>query len=121
MAAYNSGIASGVDERGTLFPLHTLTRAEACQLFYGLDRLTNVDTSSGVLDGTVYGLKVGEKVILSLNTPTQVRDSQIVWVSSNPSVATVSRGLVTASGEGEATITAVAGTYSQECTVRVTG
>ena len=121
VAAYNSGIASGVDERGTLLPLHTLTRAEACQLFYGLDRLTNVDTSSGVLDGTVYGLKVGEKVILSLNTPTQVRDSQIVWVSSNPSVATVSRGLVTASGEGEATITAVAGTYSQECTVRVTG
>lgn len=37
LAAYNSGITTGVDDLGTFKPQDTLTRAQVCQLFYNLD------------------------------------------------------------------------------------
>ena len=42
------------------------------------------------------------------------------WTSSDPSVAEVSRGKITAVGEGTATITASMGTKEATCTVTVT-
>lgn len=46
--------------------------------------------------------------------------SDIVWTSSDDSVAEVNNGAVTAVGEGEAVITASAGGYDAECAVTVT-
>ena len=37
LAAYNSGITSGMDELKTFSPQGTLTRAQVCQLFYNLN------------------------------------------------------------------------------------
>ena len=42
------------------------------------------------------------------------------WTSSDPGVAEVSRGKITAVGEGTATITASMGTKEATCTVTVT-
>lgn len=40
LAAYNSGITTGVDESKTFKPQDTLTRAQVCQLFYNLNWTT---------------------------------------------------------------------------------
>ena len=52
--------------------------------------------------------------------PTDTDDTtEIVWSSSNPSVATVSNGLVTAVGNGTTTITATCGTETATCEIKV--
>lgn len=51
-------------------------------------------------------------------TPSDTTD-QIVWSSSDNTVATVSNGTVTAVGLGSAVITATCGNYSATCTVTV--
>ena len=59
----------------------------------------------------------------SITVTTTPSDSEIVWKSSNESVATVENGVVTAKGAGNATITATITVngieYSAECTVDV--
>lgn len=45
--------------------------------------------------------------------------AEIVWTSSDPTIATVQDGVVTAVGDGSCIITAVCGSYSQECRVQV--
>jgi uncharacterized protein YjdB len=51
-------------------------------------------------------------------TPSNTTNS-IVWTSTEPSVATVENGVVTAIGNGTATITAYCGAYSASCAVTV--
>lgn len=48
-----------------------------------------------------------------------VEDAQIEWSSSNPAVATVNNGVITATGAGSATITAACGEIKAECAVTV--
>lgn len=62
-------------------------------------------------------MEVGERVTLEA-TPAP---DNLVWSSSNDSVATVFYGVVTAISEGTATITATAGKQSAECVVLVSG
>ena len=53
-------------------------------------------------------LKVGESVNINATVePDELSDAKLTWKSSDKSVATVSRGLVTAVSEGQAVITAV--------------
>ena len=57
-----------------------------------------------------------------LSAVTTPAGGAVTWASSNTAVATVSStGLVTAVGNGVATITATSGTVSASCTVTVTG
>ena len=51
-------------------------------------------------------------------TPTDTTD-EIVWSTTNSSVATVSNGVVTAKGEGTCKITATCGSQSISCSVVV--
>lgn len=53
--------------------------------------------------------------------PDNASDKTVSWTSSNPSVASVDDGLVSAVSAGEATITATAGEFSASCTVSVPG
>lgn len=54
-----------------------------------------------------FGLTVGESRTLSVNfTPSDATNKQITWTSSNPSVATVSNGVVVGKSSGTAMITA---------------
>ena len=46
---------------------------------------------------------------------------KIVWASSNPDVATVENGIVTAVFNGDTTITAICGDFSATCSVSVSG
>ena len=84
-------------------------------------------SSTTVQDATITiskanaSLKVGETVALTASVSD---GSSITWLSSNTSVATVSKGVVTAVSEGTATITASATTngrkISKTCVVTVT-
>lgn len=69
-------------------------------------------SSISMIVGGTYALKA---TIL----PTDAVEKDIVWTTSNPSVATVSGGVVTAVSVGSATITASVGTLSDVCVVSV--
>lgn len=65
-------------------------------------------------------LKVGETVQLTATVqPNNATNKTITWTSSNQSVATIANGLLTAVGEGTATITASAGGKLSTCRVTV--
>lgn len=65
-------------------------------------------------------LKVGDNhSIYATVYPSNADDSSIVWTSSDPGVAKVSDGHVTAVAEGTATITATAGGKTVSCVVNV--
>lgn len=66
-------------------------------------------------------LQIGETLQLTATLPKSTA-SQITWTSSNPAVATVEDGLVTATGSGEAVITAATfNGKTAECVVTVEG
>jgi len=69
-------------------------------------------------------LPEGEPYLLAAQIqPRNARDRSVTWTSSDPSVATVSNGIVKAVGVGEALITAIANgneTCTDVCSVRVT-
>ena len=63
---------------------------------------------------------IGSQTLTATVTPEDTTDA-IVWNSNTTSVATVSGGVVTAVGNGSATITATCGNYSASCSVSVSG
>ncbi len=70
------------------------------------------------LDRTSLSLNVGDTITLSASyTPA---DASVSWTTSDPGVAKVSSGKVTAVGAGTASITAMVGDKSATCIVTVT-
>ncbi len=61
------------------------------------------------------------ETLIATVSPSNATNKNVIWTSSNPSVATVSNGVITAVGEGTATITVttVDGGYTARCTVVV--
>lgn len=79
-----------------------------------------IDVASVALDQTEFTLTVGESAQLTATVlPENASDPTVSWSSSDPAVATVEGGLVTALGKGTAVITATAGGQSATCTVTV--
>ncbi|MBR4545207.1 MAG: Ig domain-containing protein [Oscillibacter sp.] len=63
---------------------------------------------------------VGEEQRISATvSPENATNQEISWSSSEPSVASVSGGLVKANGEGDAIITAKSGAHQATCNVKV--
>ena len=82
-----------------------------------------VPVTGVTLDTTELSLYTGESETLTAKVlPETATDKSVTWESSNPDVATVVDGKVTAVKEGEATITVktVDGGYTATCTVKVT-
>ena len=79
-----------------------------------------VPVSSIYLNPTTLTLEVGKTYSLMATVyPSNATDKTVSWTSSNTSVATVSKGTVTAVSVGTATITAEAGDKSATCVVTV--
>ncbi len=65
--------------------------------------------------------KGGSKPLSVIFNPSNATDKPtIIWLSSNPAVATVSDGIVTGVGAGQADISAKAGNFNASCKVTVT-
>lgn len=75
----------------------------------------NQSVDSIKLTPTVMQLKVGETGIIE----AEANGASVTWSSSNPAVATVIAGVVTAFTEGETVITASAGSEQAHCQVFV--
>jgi uncharacterized protein YjdB len=72
------------------------------------------------LNQTSASLEIGGSINLTATvSPSDATDKTVTWTSSNPGVASVSGGVVTAIAEGTATITATAGGKSAKCEVTV--
>lgn len=79
-----------------------------------------VPVSSVSLNQSSLSLEIGATANLTATVnPSDATDKTVVWSSSNPSVATVSSGTVTAVAEGSAMITATAGGKTGTCQVTV--
>ena len=84
---------------------------------------TVVDATNVSLNETFLSVGEGSSETLTATvTPNTATTKQVLWTSSDPSVATVEDGVVTGVAEGTATITAttVNGQAVAECTVTVT-
>ena len=81
--------------------------------------LTNVTSLS--VSPTTASLTVGNTRALTASVTPSGAGANLIWASSNPTVATVSSsGIVTGVRAGTAIITVSGGTYSAACTVTVT-
>ena len=81
-----------------------------------------VPVTGVTLDPTSLTLDVNQTAPLTATiTPSDATNQNVTWTSDNPSVATVSGGVVTAVAPGEATITATTadGGFAATCTVTV--
>lgn len=79
-----------------------------------------VPVSSVQLDAVELQLLEGETHLLTATVlPEDASEKSVTWSSSNPSVATVSNGLVTAMAQGTATISANASGHTATCEVTV--
>ena len=73
-----------------------------------------LDTSTLSFNGA------GSQTLVATVTPENTTD-KITWTSDDSGVVSVANGVVTAVGDGTATITATCGTYSATCSVTVVG
>ena len=90
----------------------------------GIDIDVPVFTESISIDYSELSLKKNETILLTATiSPTNATNQRVTWESTDKTVATVSNGLVTAVGEGEAKIRAIAhdGYLIASCLVKVNG
>ena len=83
----------------------------------------HIDTTGIVLDKTSLVMSEGDVIKINADvSPDEATDKKIIWSSSVPAAAMVdSKGLVTATGVGETTITASTedGGYTAQCFIKV--
>lgn len=83
-------------------------------------KVTVVISATGIgLDKTSLELIIGDSETLVASVEPAGSTDTVVWETSDAAVATVTDGVVTAVGAGEATITAKAGDQKAECKVTV--
>ena len=95
-----------------LAAIGTLTFA-GCDLFGGSESSSE---PAVYISQSVIEIDVGETVLLQAFSSD---NSEVIWISSDDSVATVENGLVTGVGAGESLITAVGDKAQTSCTIKV--
>ena len=79
-----------------------------------------IAVTSVTLNKSSLELYIGETATLTATViPSNAEDKTVIWSTSDAAVATVADGVITAVGEGKATITAKAGEVTATCEVTV--
>lgn len=80
-----------------------------------------VATQGVSLNKTAHTISAGSSFNLSATVkPTNASNKAVKWTSSNPKIATVSNGKVTAIAPGQATITVITASGSKKATAKIT-
>lgn len=101
----------------------TNSQGSATSAIAGVTVTEPVNATGVTLDKTSASVKQGRTITLTATVaPPDAANKNVTWSSNNPSVATVSNGVVTGVTTGNAQITAttVDGNYTASCTVTVT-
>lgn len=101
----------------------TNVQGSATSIIAGVTVTEPVHATGVTLDKTSASVKQGRTITLTATVaPPDAANKNVTWSSNNPSVATVSNGVVTGVATGNALITAttVDGGYTASCTVTVT-
>ncbi len=89
-------------------------------------KTTEIPVTSVTLTPDALSLEVGGRdedataTLVATVLPAEAAEKTVTWTSSDPNIAEVTGGIVTAKAEGDAIITATAGEKSATCTVIVT-
>ena len=114
--------ANGV---GTAHIYATATDGSGCSDYLTVVVSNTVCVTNVTLNRSAFSLEAGHSASLCVTVcPGNATNKNVIWTSSNNSVATVSNGVVTAVSKGSAIITATAADGSgccDCCTVTVTG
>ena len=103
------------------FPADQLKAAREAIAEYEASQPEIVEATSLTLNTSLLNMMIGESTpLLATLAPTGAADNEVLWTSSNPDVATVERGVVTAHATGFAAITAQSGKVSAKCQISVT-
>lgn len=111
---YRAGILSGNDKYGTFVPDSAIGRNAAAAIVTRLADISlrvNVELEKAVnsiilSDSSLIINKGSSKTLTATFLPADITDISLSWSSSDSSVATVSKGIVTGISEGPAIITA---------------
>ncbi len=88
---------------------------------YAIWESNTVSVTGVTLNKTAATLTVGDTLTLAATiAPSNATNKSVTWISSNPSVATVSNGVVTAKEAGATTITVTTADGSKKATCSVT-
>ncbi len=118
----SGGVVKAVKEGSTTITAKITAYGQTASATCSVDvSNTAIEVKEIVISQTTLSLNEGSSGRLSATVePANATNGNIVWSSSNPSVATVTaNGVVTAVKEGEAKITATAGGKSVVCVVTV--
>ena len=114
---YQNGAVSAIAEGSCCITVNCDGKEAECEVTVVRE---TVPVSSISLDTTSASLNVGETLqLLATVLPEEATDKTITWESSNPDVASVVDGMVSALNPGDATITATAGDVYATCTVSI--
>jgi len=93
---------------------NSVTKVDNVQVY------NKADLETVILNNTTQNLKIGQSATLTAKIkPVTAEVGATTWTTSNPSVATVNKGVVTAVGVGSATITATIDGKTATCVVTV--
>ena len=114
----NAGLVTGVAAGEATITLQVGNLTDTCTVTVTQDEtvaVTGIELNKTELTLT----EGGSETLTATVTPDNATDKTVTWASNKTDVATVENGVVTAVGEGTATITASAGGYEASCVVTV--
>ena len=117
VASVSGGVVTAAAEGTTTITASAGGKSAKCEVSV---KRKVVDVTGVSLNKTDLTLNPGETFLLEATvSPSDATDKTVTWTSSNSGVASVSGGVVTATAEGTATVTATAGGKSAKCEVNV--
>lgn len=127
VAKVQNGVVSAVGAGQAIITVVTNNNhQDTCAVFvtgeFGSDDPDQKDVIGVSLNKTIVDLTVGAtEQLVALVKPDSAENKNVIWASSNPSVASVSDGLITALSVGAATITVTTeeGEFTAQCDVTV--